>query len=370
MNRKVTLCWLVISAFSGVALADDTARASLGDSRLTAGDSVAIEEPVDGHAFVAAGRVTVRERIERSAFLTGGDITVSAPVGRNLYVAGGDIRIDGPVGGKLRAAGGKIRVSREARIDGDASLAGGDLDVDGNVRGDLQLFGESLTINGVVEGDVELAGETIRIGPDARIAGELEYRKGADLRVDPAAQIAGGVDEVQRSDRPWGRRLFHGGPFAGGVSVSFGMVLLGALLILLAPRFTREAAGLVRRDPWNSAGMGFVMLIGVPFVVVLLLVTIIGIPLALLMAFGYMALLLLGYLVAAIFVGDLALERVNAAKLELPWWRVLFMFFAMVALGIVKAVPLVGGLAIAILFCVGIGAFTIRSWTGFRPAAA
>lgn len=370
MNRKVAIFWLVFSAFSGAALADDTARASIGDSRLTAGDSVAIEEPVEGNAFVAAGRVSVRERIERNAFLTGGDVTVAAPVGRNLFVAGGDLRLDSSVGGKLRAAGGKIRLSREARVDGDASLAGGELDVDGNVRGDLRMYGESLTINGVVEGDVELAGETIRIGPDARIAGELEYRKGADLTVAPGAQIAGGVDEVRRSERRWGRRLFTGGPFAGGFSISFGMVLLGALLILIAPRFTREAAGLVRKDPWNSAGMGFVMLIGVPFVVVMLLVTIIGIPLALLMAFGYMALLLLGYLVAAIFIGDLALERVNPARLELPWWRVLFMFLALVALGAVKAVPLVGGLAIAILFCIGIGAFTIRSWRGFRPAAA
>ena len=369
MNVKRAILWLVFLCLSPAALASDATRASIGDSRLTAGDDVTVDEPVAGNVFVAAGRATLGERVDRSAFLTGGDVTVTGPVGRSLYVAGGDIRIDATVGRKLRAAGGKIRVTRQSTIDDSATLAGGRLDMDGSVNGDLRMFGDSLTVNGTVKGDVDLVGDTIHVGPDARIGGRLDYRRGADVNVDPAAQIAGGVHERSKGDRQW-RRVFHGGPFAGGVHVSLGMVVLGALLILLAPRFTREAAGLVQKDFWNSAGMGFVMLVGVPFVVVMLLVTIIGIPLALLMVFGYVALLLLGYVVAAIFVGDFVLARVSAPKLELPWWRVLFLVLALLAISIVKQLPLLGGLAVAILFCVGIGAFTIRSWRGFRPAAA
>jgi hypothetical protein len=101
-------------------------------------------------------------------------------------------------------------------------------------------------------------------------------------------------------------------------------------------------------------------------------VTIIGIPLALVLAFAYGALLILGYLIGAIFVGDFALGRIDAGKLDSVWWRALFLLLAIVAIAVVKAVPVVGPIAAMLLFLAGLGAFTLRAWQGFRsePAAA
>jgi cytoskeletal protein CcmA (bactofilin family) len=277
------------------------------------------------------------------------------------------------VDGRVRAAGGKIRVARGARLNDSATFAGGSIEVEGEIRDRLRAFGETIILNGTIGGDVELAGESIRIGPDARIAGRVEYRTGGDIQVDPAAQVSGGVMEVDR-EKKWLRKVGHGAAIVGGITVSLGMVLIGALLILAMPRFSREAAGNVQARPLQSLGMGCIMLIGVPFAIIVLLITIIGIPLAILLGFAYALLLLLGYLIAAIFVGDFALGKVGTAKLDSVWWRALFMFLALIALAIVKQLPLIGGLAVFLLFLAGIGAFTMRSWQGFRqdttPAAA
>jgi hypothetical protein len=108
------------------------------------------------------------------------------------------------------------------------------------------------------------------------------------------------------------------------------------------------------------------MLIGVPIAIAILVVTLVGIPLALLLALSYVALLLLGYLIAAIFVGDLALERIDAAKLDSVWWRALFMLLAIILIAIVRQLPVVGDLAWWVLFLAGTGAFTMRTWEGFR----
>lgn len=373
MDRIIAALVLALAAFAA-ARADDTARASIGDTRLSAGDQVIFDEPIDGNAFAAAGRVEVRERVRRNAFVTGGDVSVSGHIGRNLFAAGGDVRLEGEVDGRVRAAGGKVRVLRGARLNGGATLAGGSIEVNGEVNGRLRAFGESIEINGTVAGDVELAGEDIRIGPEARISGRVEYRTGGHVDVDPSAQVAGGVMEVDR-EKKWLRRVGHGAAIFGGITVSLGIVLIGALLILAMPRFSREAAGTVQSKPLQSVGMGVVMLIGVPVAIIVLLITIVGIPLAILLGFGYAVLLLLGYLVGAIFVGDFALGKASAAKLDSAWWRVLSMFLALVVLAIVKQLPFIGGLAVFLLFLAGIGAFTMRSWRGFRqdtvpPAAA
>ncbi len=371
---RIIAAFVMTMAGIATATAEDEARAAIGDTRFAAGDEVVVDERVYGNAFVAAGRVAVRERVDKSAFVTGGDVSISGSVGRNAYAAGGDVRIEGEVEGRLRAAGGTVQLLRSARVKGNATLAGGSIVVDGEVGERLRAFGESIAINGTVGGDVEVAGESIRIGPDARIDGRVEYRSGADVQVHPAAQIGGGVMEVDREKR-WLRRIGHGATIVGGVTLSFGVLLIGALMILLAPRFSREAAGAVQSLPLQSLGLGCVMLIGIPFAIIVLLVTIIGIPLALLLGFGYALLLLLGYLVGAICVGDFALGKISAEKLKSSWWRVLFLLLALIAIAIVKQLPLLGGLAAFLLFLAGIGAFTMRTWREFRrnpeaPAAA
>jgi len=369
MSRTLlALIFLGLAGATGPAIAEDNARASIGDTRLTAGDEVVFDEEVDGNAFAAGGRVESRSRIDRSAFLTGGDVTVAGSIGRNLYAAGGDVRLEGKVEGKVRMAGGKVRVARGAVIEDSATLAGGSIEVDGAVGKRLRAFGETIVINGTIGGDVELAGENLRIGPDARIGGRVEYRGSKDIELDPAAVVSGGVTEMQQ-DRRWLRKFGRGATIAGGITVSLGMILIGALLILAMPRFSREAAARIRKKPWTSAGLGCVMLVGVPFSIIVLLITVIGIPLAILLAFGYVVLMLLGYLIAAIFVGDTVLEKISVAKMDSAWWRVLFMFLALVAIAIVKAVPFIGGVVVLLLFIAGIGAFTMRSWAGFRRDA-
>jgi cytoskeletal protein CcmA (bactofilin family) len=267
-------------------------------------------------------------------------------------------------------AGGTVRIAPGARINGDASLAGGSLASEGAIDGDLMAFGERVFVNGPVGGDVELAGDSLRLGPNARIAGRVVYRSGEDLVVEPGARASGGVSKAT-NDRAW-RRAARGGAILGGITISLGMVLLGAVLVLGMPRFSREAAAAIRHKPWQSLGLGITMLVGVPVALVVLLVTIIGIPLAVLLAFAYGALLVLGYLVAAIFVGDFVLERIDAGRLDSVWWRVLFMLLAIVAIALLRLVPVLGDLAWCLLFLAGVGAFTLRAWQGFRnvPAAA
>src|SRR5688572_27546197 len=262
MGGKLAVFWLAILACAGTAAADDETEAAIGDTRFTAGDDVQIDEPVEGSAFAAGARVGVTARVERSVYLSGGDVTVSAPIGRNLYMAGGDLRLESVVYGRLRAAGGHVRIAREALVDESASLAGGSIEVDGGIGGSLRAYGESIVINGAIGGDLELTGERIRIGPDARIAGSITYRSGHPIAIDPQAVVSGEVTERQK-ERRWLRRIGRGETFVGS-SFSLGLVLIGALMILLLPRFTREAGASLRERPGVSGGVGIAMVLGVP----------------------------------------------------------------------------------------------------------
>jgi hypothetical protein len=347
MNRAATAAFVLFVFAAGTATADDTARARFGRTAFEAGGSVQLDEPVLGNAFVS-----------------GGDVEVRAPVGRNLFAAGGEVTLGSAVDGSARMAGGTIRITPEARVVGDATLAGGSIAVDGPVGGDLRAFGERITVNARIGGDLQFAGDDLRIGPDARIGGSVIYTGGGRFAIDPAAQVSGAIKKAS-SERDW-QRLTRGAKVAGGVTLSFGMMLLGALLVLALPRFSRDAAASIRNMPWQSLGIGCAMLVGVPVLLVVLVVTLIGIPLAVLLAFAYGALLVLGWLVAALFLGDTVLGRVDARKLDSAGWRVLALLLAIVAIAFIRLIPVVGPLAWALLFLAGVGAFTLRAWQGLR----
>ena len=331
--------------------ASDHAEARLGDGRFMAGDDVALTETVDGNAFIAGGRARIDGRIGGNAVATGGVVEIRGDIEEDVLAAGGDVGIDANVRGDVRAAGGTVSIERDATIRGDATLAGGSVNVSGRVEGKLRAFGGVVRLDGEIDGDAEVAAEDIYVGPQARIAGRLLYRGPQAPQIVEGAVIDGGVE---RSRRMW-RGLDEDGTVARVVrrvvrTLWFaGVLVLGALLVLVLPRFTREAAATVRSDAPASVGLGFAMLVAVPLLAVFLCLTIVGIPLAFAVLLGYAV---------------LGAARPDSARSS--GWRILFLLLALVAIGVLKRVPWIGDLAVFLLFLAGLGAFTLRSFRGYK----
>jgi energy-converting hydrogenase Eha subunit B len=169
--------------------------------------------------------------------------------------------------------------------------------------------GGSVTVLGRVDDDVVAVGGSVRLGPRARVRGDVTAVGG---RVDQerGAQIGGTVNEVrigpQFDFRPW--HVFAGDWFDGWNVVGDGFRFAGTLLrvslvLLLALIVALVAAGPVERigeragrDPWLSGFTGLLaQLLFIPVLVltvVILAVSIIGIPLLVLVPFGIIAFLL------------------------------------------------------------------------------
>jgi hypothetical protein len=143
-----------------------------------------------------------------------------------------------------------------------------------------------------------------------------------------------------------------------------GVFLTGIVLLLLMPRFTREAAAGVRSNALASTALGFAVLVAVPIGILMLFITIIGIPLGLAAMFGYGLLLMLGYLTAALFIGDSLLQRLGEPRASHTLWRIVFLLLGLIALALLRHVPWIGRAAVFVLFLAGLGAWTLRSWRG------
>jgi hypothetical protein len=373
MNRLVSvvaLAALGLATISGCSVSydgDEAVSHQFGSDYFGAGGIVNLTDPVAGDAFIAGGQVTIASEVNGDLVVAGGEVSVGGGVGDDLYAAGGDVKLDAMVNGNARIAGGDVSVGPATVIAGATSLTGARIDFEGNSHGYLQASGASVHLSGQVLGDAEVRSEDLVIGPETQIGGRLIYHGPKAPVLPEGAVISGGVEFHEAKA---GRYMHE--PHApvretthrvGSVLWFVGVFVVATLFLVLFPGFATRAADAIGRDPLRVLGLGLAILVCVPFVTVILLITIIGIPLALLVIPLYLLLLFLGWVTAALFVGQRGLAAVRPGQPATLGLRLLALFLALVALWLVKQVPFVGGLIGFLALIAGIGALVWQAWS-------
>jgi hypothetical protein len=120
--------------------------------------------------------------------------------------------------------------------------------------------------------------------------------------------------------------------------------------------------------PLASLLIGIGLLFALPPLVIVLVATVIGIPLAVVLLAAYLLLLPIGYLTSALGIGDRILWAISASRLERPGWRVVFLAIALVLLALVMWVPFAGIFIVLLAFLFGIGAWARAVFQRFSLA--
>ena len=188
--------------------------------------------------------------------------------------------------------GGDIEVSRDQAVDGDVVSFGGDIRIDGVVHGSVTALGGDVTLTSgaVVDEDVVCMGGSLRQQPGSTVRGRRVTTPGAG----PA-----------RFWMPMFSVLGTGFQIASHLVKMLIALGLAFLVVKLTPGRTGLALETMRTEAGMSFMIGLLMLgLIIPSVIVLaiviaiLCITIIGIPLALAVAIGYVA-----FFVIALFWG-------------------------------------------------------------------
>jgi cytoskeletal protein CcmA (bactofilin family) len=229
-----------------------------------------------------------------------GDIVVSGAE-QDVSTIAGDVTVHGLVEDDVRSAKGDITVSPGGNVRGDINAGLGNVEIQGPVGDDVHAAVGDVYVNAPVGGDVDVGHGNVKLGPKAEISGDLKYGDG---------KFAGDSNAVEGDIEANGMTLDLDGSrgpnvlgFVGWLFAASAFVACAVLAAVIAPRPLAAAARRVGETPGRAFVYGIVSL-PVFFVLCLVLaVTIIGIPLLLLLAPAYLAVLFAGALVAAFFLG-------------------------------------------------------------------
>jgi hypothetical protein len=331
------------------------ANQTVNDDVYAVGSTVVIDGRVNGDVVAFAGTVTINGVVTGNLIAAGGTTNIKGRVDGTVRLAGGTITVDGVVGRDLLVGAGTVSLGSGARIGRDLLTGAG-----------------TTSVSGRIARDVRVGSGTLQLNSGAVVGGDIYYSGTVAPTIASGVAVHGTVQQVNPTGgmtwTGWSAPWTVGNPgdtLVGWARMLIGLFILGLVIVLLAPRFSRRTVSRIERAPWKSGGLGLALLIGVPIVAGLVFV------LGIFVGGWWLALMLLALLVlalpvsmviAGLSIGHWIVARLGRAEVGLAWE----MLVGLVLLGLVSLVPVFGPVALFLASLFGFGAFMLSA-TGSRP---
>ncbi|MDP2812168.1 MAG: polymer-forming cytoskeletal protein [bacterium] len=333
------------------------------------------DQVIDGNYYVAANSIEIYGAVNGDLFLVGNSIKIdSEQINGDVFAAGNSLRIKGKINGSLRLAGQYLELDGEVARKVMAFGQSLDLSADSLVKEHLNFYGQSLGISGKVEGRVEGAMESFRLSGEinkdvelyidnsnnqgvqladsAKVNGALYYQAIKEKLIDNSDKISGGVHFNQLAQKA---KKDFGPAKAFGMSINFfGLLTIGMILLYLWPKLFSQAIDLVYKKPANTFFKGFILLVITPILSILLLITLIGIPLALIVIVFWCLALYLAQIISAWVLGKWLKDKIFK---KYHWSNLLILIFGIILYLLLSKIPFIGWVALMILYFMAWGVF-------------
>ena len=396
------------------------------------GDSVVIgpDEVVDDDLYVTANNVVIDGTIRGDLVAFGQSIAVDGTVEGDLIGAAQAVQIGGTVEDDVRIAGQTLLLDEGAEVEDDLIAAGFSLEnvPDSAVGGTLMYAGYQALLQGTVGEDVNAAANGLELGGEvganvdaevdgedggpppflfapqadlptvdsgltltdsATVGGNLTYESSTEAQIDPQAQIEGEVVGEERPAEAEEDAYTFADAVFDNLRSFIALLLVGLILIWIAPNWIRGRAGTVLDRPLASLGWGVLGLVAFLAlgVAILLATLVLAVILGLLTLGGLVALIVvlgllaevvlvlafwvftnyLAQIVVSFLAGLLLVEAVRPGRGS---GRVLPLVVGLILYVILRAIPVLGALVGLAVVLLGLGALFHWIWAKLRRGRA
>lgn len=284
---------------------------------------------VDGDVYVSGQNVTISGNVTGDVIAAAQTITITGTVGGNVRLAGQNVTISGDVSRSGTVFAGSIIVTKTGKLGNDLVGAAGDLKIAGDVGRDLMVGVDRLSIEGSVGGNVTYYSES-----------EGQIAQGA---VDGAVERVAPPQTPSEDRSPWDSFVDW------SLGLLYALIALSLVTLfagLLLPSWLRRVTNHLIPSPWKALLVGFLASFAVPVALLVLLVTVIGAPLALTGLLVWIVLTLATFVYGAFYIGRLLLRGdqhpvlksfigglILITSLQIPWLNIV-VWLAMVFFGL------------------------------------
>jgi hypothetical protein len=291
--------------------------------------------------------------MKRLLALVAGVVLACATAGVTIAADGATTNADRiliSIGGDIEVAAGD-KADLVVVFDGDATVSG-------TVTTLVVANGTAATSSGAVLESITIFNGTVDLASGTTVSGDVNQLNSTVNRADGVA-VGGSVNDLATDAAAFG--LFLGAAaIVLWVGIAATTIVIGLLVAGLAARQVRLATGLISREPGKTFLVGLLAILLPPVLAVIAFVTIIGIPAALgLLLVLWPITAFIGYVIAAIWLGEWLLARGNRPAAQRPYLAAVVGLVVAFLLGFIPLVT-------AVISIFGLGAVVLGAWRTLR----
>lgn len=362
---SLSLSLVILSAlvFVGVASAQSfkvgneitVATSKTIDSMLfAAGNNIDIAGIVNGDVYCAGQNITISGVVKGDVFCAGQAIIISGSVEGSVRLAGQSVTLSGIIGNSATIATQNLTIEKTGMISRDLFGASQNVMLNGQIGRDIVAGSQNLTINGEVGRDINGGVNMLTIGSTGQISGNVSFVGSNDPVVVNGGKIVGTVTRTLPK-KNLNKNLASPMTFIiGGFVYIFIAMIVTALAIAQLFRRTLEVAALKTfKSPGRTILTGILAMIIAPIAIVILLMTVIGIPLAILTMLAWLIIMIISTPFAGYLLGR--------GILRTDKYPCTAMFLGTSVLIVTYFIPIVGFITMLVACIFGVGMILIQT---------
>jgi hypothetical protein len=337
------------------------ANETVDDTLLATGNIVRMDGVINGDLLAFGSSVEVRGTVKGDLVCFAKRTIVSGTVEGNIYDFSNSLDLDGQLGHSMYGLMQSLRLNSRGRVGQGMVVAAGDVSLEGEVRRSVNTYVGNADVSGTIGRELSMTGDNLTLASTARVGGNLSVsvRQLNNVHIADGATIGGTRDiHMRAKESRFARPRFY---FYQAVWLAAAM-LLGWLGLLLFPGFCQGSTQAVGSG-WRSLGLGVALLAGVPVVIILTAITLVGLPASFMMLALYLAAIYLAKIWVGAFLGRILLQSSGANKSN---W-LLGLLVGLLIITMIRFVPYLGGLVHFVVICVGLGGFAWQLYWVSRP---
>ena len=307
--RNFILVFAVVIVFPVSALEQPlaTSNDSLeSDFYLKAENNVELKKDVNGSSLLAGDNVNVNKNINGIGFIFGNNVKVNGNLEYG-FTAGNNVAINGLYENDAIIFGNIVTFNNDSKVGRDAIIFASTVTISGNFERNVKIFASEVIIKDAnILGNVRIHANNIEILENSVINGKLSHNDTAIVDVNETAAIG---EIVKFEDKYIEPSFFD--KAVDKLVLTGGLLLVFAVFALTCPKLfeklNKNFDNMEASTPFVYGGIGAISLLFIPIIVVMLFITIIGLPLGLVLTGLYLLMLYL----SALFTGYLIGRTVN-----------------------------------------------------------
>ncbi len=286
------------------------------------GDNIKVDGTVYGNVFAGGSTIEISGNVYGNVFAGGSDVNITGNVSKSVYVGAGTVVITGDTGRDVFV--GAATATLNGKIAEDALIGGGNVTINSDIKENLYAAAGQISLVGTVTKDAFITTSNANV-PQVKVLGKL------NLKIEQSKKVQ--TPKVSKS-------VLTGLSVIGmlfSIAIFVGMYLLGLVLFKHFPIALNRITDGMKESFGKSFGVGLLVSFASPLIILLLAVTIIGIPFAVAICGTLILLAFLSSILVGRFTGRLIFSMMkNEGHIALE------LFVGMLVATLLFAIPILG----------------------------